>query len=71
MRRTPKAVVILATIELLIMNVLAMAQAAPKILLIAREPLNPGAEAEYDRKAGFTSDRVPRRPLIEQARMWL
>jgi hypothetical protein len=49
MRRILKAVAIVATIELLIMNVLAMAQAAPKILLIAREPLNPGAEAEYDR----------------------
>jgi hypothetical protein len=31
------------------MNVLGMAQAAPKILLIARESLNPGSEAEYDR----------------------
>jgi len=49
MRRTLKDVAILATIELFIMNVLAMAQASPKILLIAREPLNPGAEAEYDR----------------------
>jgi hypothetical protein len=49
MRRTLKAVAILATIELLIMNVLAMAQAAPRILLIACEPLNPGAEAQYDR----------------------
>lgn len=33
----------------LLMNIPAMAQSAPKILLIAREPLKPGAEAEYDR----------------------
>ena len=31
------------------MNIPAIAQSAPKILLIAREPLKPGAEAEYDR----------------------
>jgi hypothetical protein len=31
------------------MNIPAMAQSAPRILLIAREPLKPGAEAEYDR----------------------
>jgi hypothetical protein len=31
------------------MNIPAMAQPAPGILLIAREPLKPGAEAEYDR----------------------
>jgi hypothetical protein len=30
------------------MNIPAMAQSAPRILLIACEPLKPGAEAEYD-----------------------
>ena len=33
----------------LLMNIPATAQLAPRILLIAREPLKPGAEAEYDR----------------------
>jgi len=37
-----------ATIPRLV-NIPAMAQLAPKIILIAREPLKPGAEAEYDR----------------------
>jgi hypothetical protein len=32
---------------ILLMNIPAMAQSAPKILLIARETLKPGAEAEY------------------------
>ncbi len=42
--------VLAATVALpLLMNVPAMAQSAPSILLIAREPLKPGAEAEYDR----------------------
>jgi hypothetical protein len=31
------------------MNIPVMAQSAPRILLIAREPLKPGVEAEYDR----------------------
>lgn len=48
MRRILKIVATVATIQLL-MNIPAMAQTAPRILLIAREPLNPGAEAEYDR----------------------
>ncbi|HET7150656.1 MAG TPA: hypothetical protein VFI60_04545 [Candidatus Acidoferrum sp.] len=45
---TPIIVAIVAAIQLL-MNIPAIAQSAPKILLIAREPLKPGAEAEYDR----------------------
>ena len=48
MRRIFKIVDTMAAIQLL-MNIPAMAQSAPKILLIAREPLKPGAEAEYDR----------------------
>ncbi len=48
MRRVFKIAATVAAIQLL-MNISAMAQTAPKILLIAREPLNPGAEAEYDR----------------------
>lgn len=48
MRRVFKIAATLAAIQLL-MNISAMAQTAPKILLIAREPLHPGAEAEYDR----------------------
>ena len=48
MRRILKIVATVATIQLL-MNIPALAQSAPRILLIAREPLSPGAEAEYDR----------------------
>ena len=48
MRRIFKIVATMAAIQLL-MNISAMAQSAPRILLIAREPLKPGAEAEYDR----------------------
>src|SRR5215470_1568473 len=48
MRRILKIVATVATIQML-MNIPAMAQSAPRILLIAREPLNPGAKAEYDR----------------------
>ena len=40
---------IVATVAAIIMSIPAMAQSAPRILLIAREPLKPGAEAEYDR----------------------
>jgi hypothetical protein len=39
----------LATVAAILMSIAAMAQSAPRILLIAREPLKPGAEAEYDR----------------------
>lgn len=46
-RRIFKIVATVAAIQLL-MNIPAMAQSAPRILLIAREPLKPGAEAEYD-----------------------
>jgi hypothetical protein len=48
MRRIFKIVATVVAIQLL-MNIPAMAQSAPRILLIAREPLKPGAEAEYDR----------------------
>jgi hypothetical protein len=48
MCRIFKIMATLAAIQLL-MNIPAMAQSAPRILLIAREPLKPGAEAEYDR----------------------
>jgi len=43
-----KIVATMATIQLL-MNIPAMAQSAPRILLIARERLKSGAEAKYDR----------------------
>src|SRR5215472_8382522 len=46
MHRIFKIVGIVAAI---LMSIAAMAQSAPRILLIAREPLKPGAEAEYDR----------------------
>jgi len=48
MCRILKIVATVAAIPLLV-NIPAMAQLAPRILLIAREPLKPGAEAEYDR----------------------
>lgn len=48
MRRIFKIVATVAAIQPL-MNIPAMPQSAPRILLIAREPLKPGAEAEYDR----------------------
>jgi len=48
MRRIFKIVAMVAAIQLL-MNIPAMAQSAPRILLIAREPLKPGAKVEYDR----------------------
>jgi hypothetical protein len=48
MCRIPKIVATVAAIPLLV-NIPAMVQLAPRILLIAREPLKPGAEAEYDR----------------------
>src|SRR5579872_597851 len=48
MCRIVKIVATVAAIPLLV-NIPAMAQLAPRILLIAREPLKPGAEAEYDR----------------------
>ena len=48
MRRIFKIMATVAVIQLL-MNIPAMAQSAPRILLIAREPLKPGVEAEYDR----------------------
>jgi hypothetical protein len=48
MRRIFKVVATAAAIQLL-MNIPAMAQSAPRILLIAREPLKPGAQTEYDR----------------------
>ncbi len=48
MLRIFRIVAAAAAIQLL-MNPPAMAQPAPKILLIAREPLKPGAQAEYDR----------------------
>lgn len=40
---------IVATATAILMSIPAIAQTAPIILLIAREPLKPGAEAEYDR----------------------
>lgn len=40
---------IVATVTAILMSIPAIAQTAPIILLIAREPLKPGAEAEYDR----------------------
>lgn len=48
MRRIFEIVATVAAIQLL-MNIPVAAQSAPRILLIAREPLKPGAEAEYDR----------------------
>ena len=48
MRRIFKIVATVAAIQLL-MNIPAMARSAPIILLITREPLKPGSEAEYDR----------------------
>jgi hypothetical protein len=48
MRRIFKVVATVAAIQLPV-NIPAMARSAPIILLIAREPLKPGAEAEYDR----------------------
>jgi hypothetical protein len=47
MRRSFKIVATVAGIQLF-MSISAIAQSAPRILLIAREPLKPGAEAEYD-----------------------
>jgi len=41
--------VAIATVIQWPLNMPAMAQSTPSILLIAREPLKPGAEAEYDR----------------------
>ena len=46
--RILKIAATVASIPLLV-NIPALAQLAPRILLIAREPLKPGAEAEYDR----------------------
>jgi hypothetical protein len=46
-RRIFKIVTKMVAIQLL-MNIPAMARSAPKILLIARETLKPGSEAEYD-----------------------
>jgi hypothetical protein len=40
---------IVAVVAAILMSIPAMVQSAPRILLIAREPLKPGAEAEYDR----------------------
>ena len=48
MRRIFNLVATVAAIQLL-MIIPAMARSAPVILLIAREPLTPGAEGEYDR----------------------
>lgn len=48
MRRILRIAATVAAIQLL-MNIPAMAQLAPRILLIAREPLKSGAEEEYDR----------------------
>jgi hypothetical protein len=48
MRQIFKIVAISAVIQLL-MNIPTMEQSAPRILLIAREPLKPGADTEYDR----------------------
>lgn len=48
MCRIVKIVTTTAAIQLLV-NIPATGQPAPRILLIAREPLKPGAEAEYDR----------------------
>lgn len=54
MRRILTIMATVATIQLLA-NTLAMAQSAPRILLIAREPVKPGAEAEYDRVESETA----------------
>lgn len=45
----PRIFRIVATVVAILMSIPAVAQSAPRILLIAREPLKPGAEAEYDR----------------------
>ena len=60
MRRIHKIVATVAVIQLL-MNIPAMAQSAPRILLIAREPLKPGAEAEYDRIESETATLAAKR----------
>lgn len=54
MRRIFKIVATVAAIEVL-MNIPATAQPAPKIVLIAREPLKTGAEAKYDRVESETA----------------
>jgi hypothetical protein len=59
MLRIFKIVATVAAIQLL-MNIPAMAQPAPKILLIVREPLKPGAEAEYDRIESETATQAAR-----------
>lgn len=48
MCRILNSVATMAAVQLL-MSISAIAQSAPRILLIAHEPLKPGAEAEYDR----------------------
>lgn len=60
MRRIFKIVAAVAAIQLL-MNIPAEAQSAPKILLIAREPLKPGAEGEYDRIESETATLAAKR----------
>ena len=64
MRRILKIVATVATTQLL-MHIPAMAQSAPRILLIAREPLNPGAEAEYDRIESETAVLAAKTPDYE------
>jgi hypothetical protein len=59
MRRNLKIVATVAAIQLL-MNIPAMGQSAPRILLIVREPLKPGAEAEYDRIESETATQAAR-----------
>jgi hypothetical protein len=43
------------------MNIPAMPQSAPRILLIAREPLKPGVEVEYDRIESETATLAAKR----------
>jgi hypothetical protein len=53
-RRTLTIMATVAAIQLLA-NIPAMAQSIPRILLLAREPVKPGAESEYDRLESETA----------------
>jgi hypothetical protein len=46
-------------------HISVMAQSPPKILLIAREPLKPGSEAEYDRTESETAT-LAAKPRVEE-----
>lgn len=60
MRQIFKIMATVFAIQLL-MNIPAMAQSAARILLIAREPLKPGAEAEFDRVESETATLAAKR----------